>query len=56
MLNNYVSMCLDLAFQPFSLLCCRQPSPTSQRLHAAGDTDWPRVAVTCCEETRANYD
>ena len=42
MLNN---MCLDLAFQPFPLLCCRQPSPTSQRLHTAGDPDWPWADV-----------
>ena len=35
-------MCLDLAFQPFSLLCCRQPSPTNRACTRQGTPTGPQ--------------
>lgn len=35
-------MCLDLAFQPFSLLCCRQLSPTNQACTCQGTPTGPQ--------------
>ena len=47
-------MCLDLAFQSFSLLCCRQPSPTNQAC-AHQRTPTGPWQLSPHKETRANY-
>lgn len=48
-------MCLDLAFQPFSLLCCEQLSPPNRACTCPGEHRLAPAAATWCKEPRANY-
>lgn len=54
MLNNYVS---GLSFfQPFSLLCCRQLSPTNRACTCQGTPTGPQQQLPPgVKEPRANY-